>query len=201
MIRFLSVLLLLLSGSQLYAQNSEWMASANRYQDSLNAVFMDPERTILIKEDFEKFEGLNFYPVDLKYRVEARFVRTPDEQPFKMATTTNRKPLYVKYAEAYFSIDDIEYKLDVYKSMSSFNSEEYKDYLFLPFTDLTSGDGSYGGGRYADVRIPEGDLLIIDFNKVYNPYCAYNEGYSCPIVPRVNDLPIRIEAGVKDFKH
>ena len=79
--------------------------------------------------------------------------------------------------------------------------EEYKDYLFLPITDLTSGDGSYGGGRYLDVKKSEvaQGKVVLDFNKLYNPYCAYNEKYSCPIPPAQNDLPIRIEVGVKDF--
>ena len=72
--------------------------------------------------------------------------------------------------------------------------------MFLPFSDETNGIESYGGGRYIDLRIPEGNTLIIDFNSAYNPYCAYNDKYSCPIVPRENYLRTRIEAGVKKFK-
>ena len=80
--------------------------------------------------------------------------------------------------------------------------DDYEDYLFLPFLDETNGLESYGGGRYINVRIPEGDTMIIDFNKSYNPFCAYNDKYSCPIVPRENYLKTRIEAGVKGFaKH
>jgi uncharacterized protein (DUF1684 family) len=71
--------------------------------------------------------------------------------------------------------------------------------LFLPFLDNTNGDTTYGGGRYIDLRIPEGDTIEIDFNKAYNPYCAYNSRYSCPIVPRENYLDTNIEAGVKKF--
>ena len=78
--------------------------------------------------------------------------------------------------------------------------EGYEDYLFLPFLDDTNGEESYGGGRYIDCRIPEGDTIEIDFNKAYNPYCAYNENYSCPIVPRENYLAIEVKAGVKVFK-
>ena len=78
----------------------------------------------------------------------------------------------------------------------------YEDYLFLPFLDNTNGETSYGGGRYVEGRIPEGDILVIDFNKAYNPYCAYNEKYSCPIVPRENSVDENIEAGVKAYdKH
>jgi uncharacterized protein (DUF1684 family) len=71
---------------------------------------------------------------------------------------------------------------------------------FLPFTDETNGMESYGGGRYIDLNVPKGNKLIIDFNSAYNPYCAYNDKYSCPIVPRENYLKTRIEAGVKTFK-
>jgi hypothetical protein len=73
--------------------------------------------------------------------------------------------------------------------------------LFVPFTDLTSGDGSYGGGRYIDVKISKGDSIILDFNKTYNPYCAYIANYSCPIPPKENDLLVRIEAGIKEFEY
>ncbi|MGB3344930.1 MAG: DUF1684 domain-containing protein [Aequorivita sp.] len=168
-------------------------------QIKLNGEFSDPETSILEAEDFKSFKGLQFYPLDEKYIVEARFVRTPDEKPFLMPTTTARLPEYVKYGEVYFSIDGKDLSLDVFKSTQAYDEPGYEDYLFLPFTDLTSGDGSYGGGRYLDLRIPEGETITIDFNQAYNPYCAYNHKYSCPIPPKQNDLLLRIEAGVKDF--
>jgi uncharacterized protein (DUF1684 family) len=71
--------------------------------------------------------------------------------------------------------------------------------LFLPFLDNSNGGDSYGGGRYIDLRIPSDNELDIDFNTAYNPYCAYNEKYSCPIVPRVNYLDLEVRAGVKVF--
>lgn len=170
------------------------------YQFSLNEKFLNPETTILEKDTFRHFMGLEFYPIDLKYRVAANFIRTPDEKPFLMPTTTDRLPEYVKYGEAHFEIDGKPLKLMLYKSTDSWGDpEKYGDHLFLPFTDLTSGDGSYGGGRFIDLIIPKGDTIIIDFNTSYNPYCAYNSKYSCPIPPRENDLLTRIEAGVKDF--
>jgi uncharacterized protein (DUF1684 family) len=77
--------------------------------------------------------------------------------------------------------------------------EAYVDYLFLPFSDATNGNETYSGGRYIDLRIPTSDSVLIDFNKAYNPYCAYNPKYSCPIVPKQNRLPIPVRAGVKAF--
>ena len=119
-----------------------------------------------------------------------------------MKTSTDRLPEYVKYGEAYFTLDEKELKLSIYQSTNHEKEEGYEDSLFLPYTDLTSGDGSYGGGKYLDLKIPEGNTIIIDFNKTYNPYCAYSHRYSCPVPPEENDLLVRIEAGVMDYgKH
>lgn len=185
-----------------FTQSEALVLESLKAQIKLNSEFANPETTILTPEDFRTFKELDFYPIDEKYIVNARFVRTPDEKPFLMPTTTTRTPEYVKYGEAHFSIDGKGFVLSLFKNTQPYNEPGYEDYLFLPFTDLTSGDGSYGGGRYLDQRIPDGDTFVIDFNKAYNPYCAYNPKYSCPIPPKENDLLIRIEAGVKNFgKH
>ena len=185
-----------------FTQSEALVLESLKAQVKLNSEFANPETTILTPEDFRTFKELDFYPIDEKYIVNARFVRTPDEKPFLMPTTTTRTPEYVKYGEAHFSIDGKDFVLSLFKNTQPYNEPGYEDYLFLPFTDLTSGDGSYGGGRYLDQRIPEGDTFVIDFNKAYNPYCAYNPKYSCPIPPKENDLLIRIEAWVKNFgKH
>ena len=197
--RFLFVLCFCF-GNMLIAQTpAELIAEIEVYQAEEDKKFATAETTILTEKDFADFKHLDFYPVDLKYRVEARFVRTPNETPFLMPTTTDRKPEYVKYGEAHFSVDGHTLKLNLYKNTTPYDDPELKDYLFLPFTDWTSGDGSYGGGRFLDAYIPKGDIILLDFNKAYNPYCAYNSGYSCPIPPKENDLGVRIEAGVKDF--
>ncbi|MCR9182440.1 MAG: DUF1684 domain-containing protein [Flavobacteriaceae bacterium] len=168
------------------------------FQNTLNQEFLNKETSILLPEDFEFFDGLEFYPINLKFRVTASFVRTPGEKPFLMPTTTDRLPEYVKYAELHFNIDSQNFVLEVFQNTNP--KEGYENYLFLPFTDLTSGNGSYGGGRYMDIFEPDGDEIILDFNQSYNPYCVYNSKYSCPIPPEQNDIKIRIEAGIKDFK-
>lgn len=182
------------------AQNEEndWRQEILNYQNELNAKFINPETTILRSNDFRAFEGLEFYPVDLNFRVEAKLIKTPDELPFQMLTNTDRLPLYVKYGELHFKIEGGDFKLDVFQPAETI--PEYEDYLFLPFTDLSNGDGSYGGGRYIDLRTTDATTMILDFNKSYNPYCAYNPRYSCPIPPEQNDLKIFIAAGVKDFE-
>jgi uncharacterized protein len=167
------------------------------HQEALNAQFINPDTSILLPNDFQIFNGLEFYPIDLDFKVEAHLIKTPDEQPFQMQTTTNRLPWYVKYGELHFTLFDADFKLDLFQSLEP--KEGYEDYLFLPFTDLTSGDGSYGGGRYIDLMVTESQTITLDFNKSYNPYCVYNPLYSCPIPPEQNDLKIRVEAGIKDF--
>ena len=173
--------------------------SLEEFQRNMNAKFSDPELTPLSKDDLAKFKKLDFFEIDSAFLVKAHFLRTPAEAPFKMETTTNRKPVYVKYGELYFSIKRKDFKLDVFQNQELISDPEYYNYLFLPFTDLTNGETTYSGGRYLDLRIPEGDSIFLNFNKAYNPYCAYNGDFSCPIVPAENNLEIAVTAGVKNF--
>lgn len=173
--------------------------TAAEFQANLNREFATREESPLTDEDFKVFKTLEFYPIDEKFMVEAKFVRTPKEKVFKMKTSTTRLPEYKKYGELFFQIDGKSFKLNVYQNIELSKKEGYEDYLFLPFSDLTCGNESYIGGRYIDMRIPKTNTVTIDFNKAYNPYCAYNHKYSCPIVPLENDLGIEILAGVKKF--
>jgi uncharacterized protein (DUF1684 family) len=86
---------------------------------------------------------------------------------------------------------------------SLINSAEYRDNFFIPFTDASSGKNSYTGGKYIDFvtrDIQPGNMLLIDFNKSYNPYCAFRSEYSCPLPPAENDLPVEINAGEMAFE-
>lgn len=188
-------LLLLLNVVTISAQET----SSKEFQQTLNKEYGDKEESPLTEEDFKTFKGLDFYPIDEKYIVKATFIHTPEEKIFKMKTTGTRTPEYVKYGQLIFSLDGQEFKLNLYQNIDLIKKEGFADYLFLPFSDLTCGKESYIGGRYIDMRIPKSDMVSIDFNKAYNPYCAYNHKYSCPIVPLENDLQIAILAGVKKF--
>ena len=174
-------------------------ASVEKFQKELNTEYADAETSPLMAEDLAVFKTLDFYPINEKFFVTAKFIRTADEKPFEMKTSTDRKPLYLKFGEAHFMIDGKSFKLNIYKNIELSKKEEYKDYLFLPFSDLTSGNESYIGGKYIDMKTPKGETIVIDFNTSYNPYCAYNHKYSCPKVPLENDLNIEIKAGVKKF--
>ncbi|NNC50786.1 MAG: DUF1684 domain-containing protein [Flaviramulus sp.] len=182
------------------AQKKRAIKGETEFQRELNAEYKDVTASPLKEKDRKAFEGLDFYKFDSTYVVKAQFKRTPNEQSFKMKTTTARLPVYVKYGELEFILKGENFNLNIYQNLGLIEDEGFEDYLFLPFLDETNGFESYGGGRYIDARIPIADSIIIDFNKAYNPYCAYNDKYSCPIVPRVNYLRTRIEAGVKVFK-
>ena len=195
----LSLVMMLLFSPMFVAQAQNTKA-ARKFQRELNKEFRNPEESPLTIEDFKKFKKHAFFPIDAKYRVVAQFTRAEDPATFKMKTSTKRQPLYEKYGTASFEIDGVAYELTLYKSLSSYDSDEYQDYLFLPYNDLTNGEETYGGGRYIDLTIPEGDTIIIDFNQSYHPLCAYSYRYSCPVPPRENRLDVRIEAGVKNLE-
>ncbi|WP_188050704.1 DUF1684 domain-containing protein [Flavobacterium sp. GP15] len=182
-----------------FSQEKFDINAVTKFQEELNAEYADAKTSPLMPEDLATFKTLDFFPANEKFFVVAKFVRTKKEKPFEMKTSTDRKPMYVKYGVVYFTIDGANFNLNVYKNIALSQQEKYKDHLFLPFSDLTCGNESYIGGKYIDLKIPKGKKLVIDFNTSYNPYCAYNHKYSCPIVPLENDLNIEIKAGVKKF--
>lgn len=191
-------LLLIFGFISLQAQDKTTETS-QEFQDNLNLEYADKEKSPLTDEDFKTFKSLDFYPINDKFIIEAKFIRTKKEKVFKMKTSTSRLPEYKKYGELLFTIDGVDCKLNIYQNIDLNKKPGFDDYLFLPFSDLTSGKETYIGGRYVDLRIQKGSTWKIDFNKSYNPYCAYNHEYSCPIVPLENDLNVSILVGVKKF--
>lgn len=176
----------------IYQQNIEWRKNQNEE-------FRNPEQSPLTEEDRKKFDSISFFPIDEAYHVKALVTLTPDSVPFKMKTSTDRLPDYRQWGMAQFSLEGKQFSIPVYQNLGLMNRPGLEDYLFIPFTDLTNGVSTYGGGRYVEARIPENDTFIIDFNKAYNPYCAYNDRYSCPIPPAANHLNVEIKAGELAF--
>jgi hypothetical protein len=175
--------------------------SNSEFQKAQNAFFKDASTSPLKSKDLKTFEGIDFFPIDSSFVVKAQLTRTPNSSYFEMKTTTERMSKERVFGTISFSVNKNSFELNIYQGESSLESDADSDYLFLPFLDDSNGETTYGGGRYVDLTIPSGDILIIDFNKAYNPYCAYNEKYSCPIVPRENYLALKITAGVKRFKN
>jgi uncharacterized protein len=163
----------------------------------LNDFLADPKAP-LQKEDLP---FVQFFAADKTYQVLADFVRTQNEIPFEMTTTAGKVKSYLKYGELHFVLNNKKLQLNVYQNTAFLRHPLYKDYLFIPFKDLTTGETTYGAGRYIDTRLSDivQDKMLIDFNKCYNPYCAYKMGYNCPIPPKENFLEIAILAGEKVF--
>ena len=142
-----------------------------------------------------------FYPATEKFKVSCRFQRSSDSSIVVMTTSGKKIPQkdFMRYGKLYFTINDTALELTVYQSQ--IKNVLTKDYLFLPFTDLTTGEETYGSGRYIDLLVSaiKKDTVVIDFNKAYNPYCAYSNNFNCPLPPRENYLPVTITAGEKTF--
>ncbi len=182
------------------SQEKQKIQGETDFQRKINAEFKDATTSPLKDKDRKNFSGLDFFKFDLAYVVTATLKRTPGSEWFKMKTTTSRVSNERVYGVLSFELKGENYELNVYQGEELMKKKGFEDYLFLPFLDDTNGDNTYGGGRYIDLRIPNGDTIVIDFNKAYNPYCAYNDKYSCPIVPRVNYISTKVKAGVKAFE-
>jgi len=195
------IMLLLISCSKTKSKQS-YKASIKEFHYRLNIEYSDKKTSPLTDDEFKTFKSLKFFPIDSTYKVTATLTYIKDAPLFKMQTTTDRQPLYKTYALAKFKLKGETFEIPIYQSQELITDPQYVDYLFLPFKDLTNGKGSYVGGRFLDLKFPpkNAKTMVIDFNLAYNPYCAYNPKYSCPIPPDANILDIAIPTGVKAYK-
>jgi uncharacterized protein len=154
----------------------------------------DPDSPIPL-EALPSFSGLAYFPPDPNFRVSARLTRSDKPQPILIATSTGLPQAYLKYGTLSFKVESASLQLVVYKS----TEDPYAPSLFVPFSDQTSGFETYKSGRYLDLEESGGDNYDLDFNMAYNPYCAYNSQYTCPIPPKENKLPVKILVGEKNY--
>lgn len=143
----------------------------------------------------KRFEGLDYFPIDLRYRFRGPLVLFRQQVVDSLPATGGEKRAALRWG--YFTIlwKKNTYRLLVYRMLDEPEGEN----LLLAFTDETSGKETYGGGRYVDLVPGEEGTYVLDFNLAYNPYCAYNPTYSCPLPPRENHLPFPVRAGEKKF--
>lgn len=191
---FLFLILSLFLNAQTEKEN---IASIKKFQKELNTEYLNPKESPLRGDNLKNFKQHPFFPINLKYRVTSKFVKTENPVPFELPTSSGKFKQYQEYGKATFELDGKSFTLTLYQSLDLMKMEKYKDHLFLPFRDETNEKETYGGGKYIDLKIPSGKEIVLDFNQSYQPFCAYNAfDYNCPIVPEENKLPIRIEAGV-----
>jgi len=166
------------------------------FRSELDQAYRNPNESPLAKDDIVDFKGHDFFTFNDTFRILARFIKLEEPETFEMSTSSGKIRKYDKYARLEFEVKGKPHELFVYQSHRLREIEGYKDYLFLPFKDHTNGLQSYGGGRYVDLRIPEHEKILLDFNQSYNPYCAYRDGFSCPIPPKENHLELKVNAGI-----
>jgi len=196
----ISILVLLICTLQASAQTDSTKAVEEivAFQTKLNEEYKTVGESPLRGEDFDLFKGHDFFPINLAFRVQAKLEVTQNTPFFGMKTTSSKLSQERVYGYVTFTLNNTEVRLPVYQSKDLMRTTEYADYLFFNFTDETNGEQTYSGGRYIDLRIPkEGDVITIDFNMAYNPYCAYSAGYSCPLVPAENHIAMEVLAGVR----
>ncbi|WP_316768027.1 DUF1684 domain-containing protein [Pedobacter frigiditerrae] len=193
--KYLTVLFLLISSTCFGQTFKEQIA---KHREAYKADFIKDTRSPLKEADLKH---LHFYHADSSYKVSAEVILLENQKVFKMPTYAGTTADYIRYANLKFELNGKPLQLTLYKSIALSANPAYKDYLFLPFTDQTNKKETYGGGRYIDLKSTEikKGKIELDFNKAYNPYCAYSDGYRCPIPPEENDLATSILAGEKLF--
>ena len=171
----------------------------NDHRNTYKKEFLHDPRSPLKEEDLQH---LDFFPPVAQAKVAANFKLTPEAEPFDMPTYSGLTRSYRKWGEAEFLWEGDSVSLAIYQNLTFISNPIYKDYLFLPFKDSTNGVTTYGGGRYLNMSKSdtEDGSITIDFNKSYNPWCAYSDGFNCPIPPIENHLPFAIQAGERQFK-
>lgn len=190
-ISFLTGFLFILSlGLISCSESGDYISSIEKYRI---------EKDIWLSNDFESpflkkntpFNRLSYFEINEDLKIEAEIVRSSEKDSIKLVTNTGEVRSFFIIGQARFKINGNEVSLDL---LTEDNSN-----LFIPFADQTSGKSTYGGGRYLELKIPNADEVVLDFNLAFNPYCAYVEGYSCPLPPKANVLKVEIKAGEKKY--
>lgn len=146
-------------------------------------------------ENRRNFKNLVYYEPNMGYCVKAKVEAVPEPDTLHMPMTNGTTDPYLRYATATFKLEGQEQRLTLYKKIDG-----EKEELFVPFTDKTNGFETYGGGRYLDVPFEEGaKTVVLDFNRAYSPYCAFNSEYVCPVPPKENRLNVAIPVGEKTY--
>jgi uncharacterized protein (DUF1684 family) len=166
------------------------------FREKRDRFFKEDPHSPLKESDRKKFKGLSYYPIDLKYAMVGAIERYPTEpKPMYVTLPTNKEAgrKYVKYGRFKFKWGGKAYPLQIFRPLGGGE-------LFLPFKDRTSETETYPKGRYLSIEPMPGGKVLIDFNRAYNPFCQFNEKYTCSYAPEENWLDIAIRAGEKRFR-
>lgn len=168
------------------------MRELEQFRKMKDRFFRHDPNSPLLPEQQDGFEGLNYYPPNPALRFELEPEEFEVQQSIMMQTNKGDVRDFIRWGRVRFAVDGQPAELTLYLAPGS-------GAFFLPFVDATSGAETYGAGRYLDFEPEPDGRFIVDFNLAYNPYCAYNERWTCPLPPAENRLKVRIEAGEKNF--
>jgi uncharacterized protein (DUF1684 family) len=176
-------------------QEKHYIKEVLQFRMEKDSFLLTSPRSPVKKEDRQTFQHLKYYEVNPRFVVKAALHRNEKQPLLTITTTTGETRDAIRYGKLEFTLLGELFHLTAYK----FTDRRSEGELFVPFTDSTSARETYGAGRYLDLEENETGEYVLDFNKAYNPYCAYNEDYSCPIPPRENRLSLAITAGEKTY--
>ncbi|HEV2165993.1 MAG TPA: DUF1684 domain-containing protein [Thermoplasmata archaeon] len=143
-----------------------------------------------VAEGVPGFQGLRYFPIAAKFRVTARLRRAPAPQEAYLRTNRDGQSVVRYLGDLHFQLGARKLRLRVYHAGEGVGRD-----VFVPFRDSTSGRETYGPGRYLTLELNEEDVYDLDFNRAFNPYCAYTDAYECSFPPAENDLPVPVTAG------
>lgn len=166
------------------------MSELDDFRAEKDEFFGNHPQSPLTPEQKHDFKGLNYFPENEDLRLEVQVEPLNDPNPMKMQTSTGSVQEYSRFGKFKFQVDGQAVELTIYESEHGF---------FLPFVDALAGKETYPAGRYLEPEPLPGNRFLVDFNIAYNPYCAYNEMWSCPITPVENRLKVPVRAGEKLF--
>jgi uncharacterized protein (DUF1684 family) len=168
------------------------MMNLNAFRTEKDSFFARHAQSPLTHAQRRSFHGLKYFPENKRLRLEVQVERFADQSEIQIPTSTGDIQRYRRYGKFRFQVEGQEAELTIYKAPNGF---------FLPFVDSLAGKETYPAGRYLEIEAFGKDRFRVDFNLAYNPYCAYNEQWSCPLTPHENRLHVPIRAGEKIFSH
>jgi len=167
------------------------MSELEQFRAAKDELFAHGEESPLTDEEKKDFHGLAYFPENPELVLEVALEPFAEKETMQMQTSTGDEQTFERYARFTFSVDGQAAALTVYRD----DEGQY----FLPFADALAWHETYGAGRYLEPLELEDGKVFVDFNHAYNPYCAYNEGWSCPLTPWENRLKVPIRAGEKVY--
>ncbi len=170
----------------------DWDQTIEKMRKEKNKFMKKDPQSPLTSKQKKKFKKLNYFPYDPKYRFEGAIEEFPEKSTVEIGTNKGNIRQFRLFGKFPFEVDGQPLALHIFQSLDD-------THFFVPFMDETSNKETYGAGRYLELEKVGPGLWVLDFNLAYNPYCAYNDSWSCPLVPPINRLPIRIEAGEQIF--